>query len=96
MFIPITVVGGGLMVDNKPLVFMIKASSFNLLLLLSLPAATRKRHKKEREKTWEPDERRGSGRRGSGSRHRERSPEDSYDESPPPSMSDRKSGTVFD
>uniref|UniRef100_A0A8C8GR21 Nipped-B protein n=1 Tax=Oncorhynchus tshawytscha TaxID=74940 RepID=A0A8C8GR21_ONCTS len=48
------------------------------------------RHKKEREKTWEPDERRGSGRRGSGSRHRERSPEDSYDESPPPSMIARK------
>uniref|UniRef100_A0A8C7H034 Nipped-B protein n=1 Tax=Oncorhynchus kisutch TaxID=8019 RepID=A0A8C7H034_ONCKI len=54
----------------------------------SVTESTRKRHKKEREKTWEPDERRGSGRRGSGSRHRERSPEDSYDESPPPSMSD--------
>ncbi|KAJ7987132.1 hypothetical protein DPEC_G00335580 [Dallia pectoralis] len=65
--------------------------------------SARKRHKKEREKTWEPAERerRGSGehrrssgslqqggRKGSGGRHRERSPEESEEESPPPSMTE--------
>ncbi|KAM6985316.1 nipped-B-like protein B [Aplochiton taeniatus] len=63
--------------------------------------SARKRHKKERDKAWDSEERerRGSGehrrsgggqegRRGSGSRYRERSPEDSDESSPPPSMSD--------
>ncbi|XP_059401039.1 nipped-B-like protein B isoform X2 [Carassius carassius] len=60
-----------------------------------------KRSKKDRDKTWEYEEkdRRGSGdhrrsgghydsRRSSGSRHRERSPVDSDEDSPPPSLSD--------
>uniref|UniRef100_A0A3P8Z7Q6 Nipped-B protein n=1 Tax=Esox lucius TaxID=8010 RepID=A0A3P8Z7Q6_ESOLU len=60
--------------------------------------SARKRHKKEREKTWEPTERErrgsgehrrsGGGRRGSGGRHRERSPGESDEDSPPPSMSE--------
>uniref|UniRef100_A0A4W5PT36 Nipped-B protein n=1 Tax=Hucho hucho TaxID=62062 RepID=A0A4W5PT36_9TELE len=70
----------------------------------SVTESARKRHKKEREKTWAPDERerRGSGehrrsswgyqerRKGSGRRYRERSPEESDEESPPPSMIARK------
>ncbi|XP_073685456.1 nipped-B-like protein B [Garra rufa] len=60
-----------------------------------------KRSKKDRDKAWEYEEkdRRGSGdhrrsgghfdsRKGSGSRYRERSPEDSEEDSPPPSLSD--------
>ncbi|XP_036383992.1 nipped-B-like protein A isoform X2 [Megalops cyprinoides] len=63
--------------------------------------SARKRHKKDRDKAWEYEERdrRGSGehrrssgfpegRRGSGSRYRDRSPEYSDEESPPPSLSD--------
>lgn len=62
-----------------------------------------KRSKKDRDRTWECEEkdRRGSGehrrsgghhdsRRGSGSRYRECSPVDSEEDSPPPSLSDRK------
>ncbi|KAL7846528.1 hypothetical protein SRHO_G00215080 [Serrasalmus rhombeus] len=57
-----------------------------------------KRSKKDRDRAWEYEEkdRRGSGerrrsghhdgRRGSGSRYRDRSPDDSEDETPPPSM----------
>ncbi|XP_056127240.1 nipped-B-like protein B isoform X1 [Rhinichthys klamathensis goyatoka] len=60
-----------------------------------------KRSKKDRDRTWECEEkdRRGSGehrrsaghhdsRRGSGSRYRECSPVDSEEDSPPPSLSD--------
>ncbi|XP_030624239.1 nipped-B-like protein B isoform X2 [Chanos chanos] len=58
-----------------------------------------KRSKKERDKTWEYEDRRGSGehrrsggcsegRRGSGSRYRDRTPDYSDADSPPPSMSD--------
>ncbi|XP_066507181.1 nipped-B-like protein B isoform X2 [Hoplias malabaricus] len=59
-----------------------------------------KRSKKDRDRAWEYEEkeRRGSGerrrsghhdgRRGSGSRYREQSPEDSDDETPPPSVID--------
>ncbi|XP_076842591.1 nipped-B-like protein B isoform X3 [Brachyhypopomus gauderio] len=60
-----------------------------------------KRSKKERDRAWEYEEkeRRGSGerrrsgghhegRRGSGSRYREQSPDDSGEDSPPPSMSE--------
>uniref|UniRef100_A0AAY4E5F7 Nipped-B protein n=1 Tax=Denticeps clupeoides TaxID=299321 RepID=A0AAY4E5F7_9TELE len=65
--------------------------------------ASRKRHKKDKDKdkTWESEdrERRGSGehrrsgffqegRRGSGSKYRDHSPDYSDRESPPPSMSD--------
>ncbi|XP_069043025.1 nipped-B-like protein A isoform X1 [Lepisosteus oculatus] len=63
--------------------------------------SARKRHKKDRDKPWECEERerRGSGehrrsghfhegRRSSGSRYRERSPDDSEEDSPPPSLSD--------
>nr|XP_023664180.1 nipped-B-like protein [Paramormyrops kingsleyae] len=57
--------------------------------------SARKRHKKDRDRTWEYEERESrrnswghEGRRGSGSRQRERSPEDSDNESPPPSLSD--------
>ncbi|XP_035292163.1 nipped-B-like protein A isoform X4 [Anguilla anguilla] len=61
--------------------------------------SARKRHKKDRDKAWEFEERerRGSGehrkgaiegRRGSGSRYRERSPEYSDEESPQPSFTD--------
>ncbi|KAL7848308.1 hypothetical protein AOLI_G00230260 [Acnodon oligacanthus] len=57
-----------------------------------------KRSKKDRDRTWEYEEkdRRGSGerrrsghhdgRRGSGSRYRDHSPDDSEDDTPPPSM----------
>ncbi|XP_051973110.1 nipped-B-like protein B isoform X2 [Xyrauchen texanus] len=60
-----------------------------------------KRSKKDRDRTWQFEEkdRRGSGdhrrgsvhqdsRKSSGSRYRERSPEDSDEDSPPPSLSD--------
>ncbi|MBN3318194.1 NIPBL protein, partial [Atractosteus spatula] len=63
--------------------------------------SARKRHKKDRDKPWECEERerRGSGehrrsghfhegRRSSGSRYRDRSPDDSEEDSPPPSLSD--------
>ncbi|KAK6494364.1 nipped-B-like protein [Huso huso] len=64
--------------------------------------SARKKHKKDRDKAWESEElreRRGSGdhrksshshegRRSSGSRYRERSPEDSESDTPPPSLSD--------
>lgn len=60
-----------------------------------LHPAARKRHKKDRDRTWECEERESrrnswghEGRRGSGSRQRERSPEDSDIESPPPNLSD--------
>ncbi|MGH0126190.1 UNVERIFIED_CONTAM: hypothetical protein FKN15_005586 [Acipenser sinensis] len=65
--------------------------------------SARKKHKKDRDKAWESEElreRRGSGdhrksshshegRRSSGSRYRERSPEDSESGTPPPSLSDK-------
>ncbi|RXN00009.1 Nipped-B-like protein [Acipenser ruthenus] len=65
--------------------------------------AARKKHKKDRDKAWESEElreRRGSGdhrksshshegRRSSGSRYRERSPEDSESDTAPPSLSDK-------
>ncbi|MGH0176631.1 UNVERIFIED_CONTAM: hypothetical protein FKN15_073655 [Acipenser sinensis] len=65
--------------------------------------SARKKHKKDRDKAWESEElreRRGSGdhrksshshegRRSSGSRYRERSPEDSESDTPPPSLSDK-------
>ncbi|XP_071378435.1 nipped-B-like protein B [Centroberyx affinis] len=66
----------------------------------SATESARKRHKKVQDRTWEQEEKRGSGehrrsggfheaRRSSGSRHRERSPEDSDEASvPPPSISD--------
>ncbi|XP_066568279.1 nipped-B-like protein A isoform X2 [Amia ocellicauda] len=63
--------------------------------------SARKRQRKDRDKTWECEERerRGSGehrkgghfhegRRSSGSRYRERSPDDSEEDSPLPSLSD--------
>ncbi|KAI7793696.1 putative nipped-B-like protein B-like, partial [Triplophysa rosa] len=62
---------------------------------------TPKRSKRDRDRTWENEEkdRRGSGdhkrsgglhdsRRSSGNRHRDRSPEDSDEDTPPPSLSD--------
>uniref|UniRef100_A0A3B3Q6V8 Nipped-B protein n=1 Tax=Paramormyrops kingsleyae TaxID=1676925 RepID=A0A3B3Q6V8_9TELE len=59
--------------------------------------SARKRHKKDRDRTWEYEERESrrnswghEGRRGSGSRQRERSPEDSDNESPPPSLMAKK------
>ncbi|KAM4635314.1 nipped-B-like protein B isoform 2-T2 [Polymixia lowei] len=65
----------------------------------SVTESARKRHKKDRDKAWEQEEKRGSGehrrsggfhegRRGSGNRHRECSPEESDEGSPAPSMSD--------
>lgn len=63
-------------------------------------SAAPKRSKKERDRTWEYEEkeRRGSGerrrsghhdgRRSSGSRYRDNSPDDSEEETPPPSMID--------
>uniref|UniRef100_A0A673NE71 Nipped-B protein n=1 Tax=Sinocyclocheilus rhinocerous TaxID=307959 RepID=A0A673NE71_9TELE len=67
-----------------------------------------KRSKKNRDKTWEYEEkdRRGSGdhrqsgghydsQRSSGSRYRERGPVDSDEDSPPPSLSDRKCAEII-
>ncbi|XP_041815980.1 nipped-B-like protein isoform X1 [Chelmon rostratus] len=59
----------------------------------------RKKCKKDHNKAWRHEERRGSGEhrrsggpqnahRGSGSRHRERGPDDSSEGSPPPNLSD--------
>ncbi|XP_069028403.1 nipped-B-like protein B isoform X2 [Embiotoca jacksoni] len=59
----------------------------------------RKRSKKDYDKTWKHEEKKGSGdhrrsggvhnaRRGSGSRHRDSRLEDSDEETPPPSLSD--------
>uniref|UniRef100_A0A3Q1ETJ2 Nipped-B protein n=1 Tax=Acanthochromis polyacanthus TaxID=80966 RepID=A0A3Q1ETJ2_9TELE len=54
----------------------------------------RKRYKKEHDKTWKYEEKRGSGDhrrnggRGSGSRHHQYGEEDSDEDSPPPSLSD--------
>lgn len=69
-------------------------------------AVAPKRSKKDRDRTWEYEEkdRRGSGdhrrsfdsRRSSGGRYRERSPEDSDEDSPPPSLSDRKWPVIID
>ncbi|XP_062870661.1 nipped-B-like protein B isoform X2 [Trichomycterus rosablanca] len=58
-----------------------------------------KRSKKDRDRTWEFEDRKAGerrrsggghheGRRGSGSRYRDQSPDDSAEETPPPSMSD--------
>lgn len=63
---------------------------------LIIDLAARKRYKKDHDKTWMHEERRGCGdhrrsagfRRGSGSRHC--GPDDSDEGSPPPSLSDGK------
>uniref|UniRef100_A0A3Q1BMG9 Nipped-B protein n=1 Tax=Amphiprion ocellaris TaxID=80972 RepID=A0A3Q1BMG9_AMPOC len=65
-----------------------------LLIGLSFWKPARKRHKKDHDKTWKYEEKRGSGDhrrsggRGSGSRHHQYREEDSDEDSPPPSLSD--------
>lgn len=51
---------------------------FNVIVI-----AARKKYKKGQDKTWKTN-----ARRGSGSRHRDRSPGDSDGGTPPPSMKD--------
>ncbi|KAM3874275.1 nipped-B-like protein B [Diretmus argenteus] len=53
----------------------------------SVNESARKRHKKERDRGWQPEEKKSS-RRSREVRHRERSSSDSEEGSPPPSMSD--------
>ncbi|XP_023275339.1 nipped-B-like protein A [Seriola lalandi dorsalis] len=61
--------------------------------------SARKKSKKDHEKSWKSEDRKGSGehsrsggfhnaRKGSGSRHRERNPDELNEDSPPPSLSD--------